>query len=83
MRRKLCDFYDMNALLEVPAIRERAMKFSVEDYHRFTEGQPTELLRGTIIEKMSRSPLHYATFQRLRRILSRCRPVATCGSKGR
>jgi len=58
MRRELGDFSYMNALLEVPAIRERALKFSVEDYHRFTEGQPTELLRGTIIEKTSRSPLH-------------------------
>lgn len=65
----------MNALLEVPAIRERVMKFSVEDYHRFTEGQPTELLRGTIIQKMSKSPLHYATFQRLRRILEKQVPA--------
>ena len=60
----------MNALLEVPAIRERAMKFSVEDYHRFTEGQPTELLRGTIIEKMSKSPPHSYTAHEIRDILA-------------
>ena len=66
----LCDFPHMNALLEVPAIRERVMKFSVEDYHRFTEGQPTELLRGTIIQKMSKSPAHQFFIDRLRKILA-------------
>ena len=60
----------MIAVLEVPAIRQRAMRFSVEDYHRFTEGQPTELLRGTIIQKMSKSPLHQFHADRLRKILS-------------
>ena len=61
----------MNALLELPAIRERVMKFSVEDYHRFTEGQPTELLRGTILQKMSKSFLHCETVRRLFKILDR------------
>ncbi|MEQ1861747.1 MAG: Uma2 family endonuclease [Chthoniobacteraceae bacterium] len=51
----------MTELLEVPAIRARAMKFSIEDYHRITEGQPTELLHGTIIRKMSKSPTHSST----------------------
>ena len=60
----------MIAVLEVPAIRQRAMRFSVKDYHRFTEGQPTELLRGTIIQKMSKSPLHYDTIEALREILT-------------
>ena len=59
----------MIALLEVPAIRQRAKRFSVADYQRLTEGQRTELLRGTIIEKMSKSPTHQFFLKRLRRIL--------------
>lgn len=39
----------MNALLEIPAIRQRAARLSVEDYHRLPE-LPVELLRGTILE---------------------------------
>src|SRR6266446_8260286 len=60
----------MTTLLEVPAIRERVMKFSVEDYHRFTEGQQTELLHGTIIKKMSKSPTHSSTAEEIRDILA-------------
>jgi Uma2 family endonuclease len=60
----------MTALLEVPAIRQRAMRISVADYHRLTEGQPTELLRGTIIEKMSKSPAHQFFVDRVRQILA-------------
>ena len=60
----------MTALLEMPAIRQRAKRFSVADYHRLTEGQPTELLRGTIIEKMSKSPAHQFFMNRLRKILA-------------
>lgn len=63
-------FPPTNALLEVPAIRERAMRFSVEDYHRYAEGQPTELLRGIILQKMSKSPLHYDTIELLRAMLT-------------
>ncbi len=59
----------MTALLEVPAIRQRAKRFSVADYQRLTEGQRTELLRGTIIEKMSKPPTHQFFLKRLRRIL--------------
>lgn len=40
----------MTELLEVPAIRQRVARLSVEDYHRLGE-LPVELLRGTIIEK--------------------------------
>ena len=59
----------MTALLEVPAIRQRAKRFSVADYQRLTEGQRTELLRGTIIEKMSKLPTHQFFLKRLRKIL--------------
>ena len=60
----------MTALLEVPAIRQRAKRFSVTDYQRLTEGQRTELLRGTIIEKMSKSPAHQYFIESLREILT-------------
>ena len=60
----------MTALLEVPAIRQRAFAVPVEAYHRLTDGMRTELLRGTIIEKMSKSPLHQFSADRLRKILS-------------
>ena len=60
----------MIALLEVPAIRQRAKRFSVADYQRLTEGQRTELLRGTIIEKMSKCPTHQFFLNRLRKILT-------------
>lgn len=60
----------MNTLLENPAIRQRVARLSVEDYHRLPE-LPVELLRGTIIDKMSKSPLHTAVADDLRDILSR------------
>jgi Uma2 family endonuclease len=59
----------MTALLELPAIRERVARLSVEEYHRLGE-LPIELLRGTIIEKVSKSPIHYTTLEDLRQILS-------------
>jgi Uma2 family endonuclease len=60
----------MTALLEMPEIRRQAFPISVEAYHRLTEGQRTELLRGTIISKMSKSPLHRFVSHRLREILA-------------
>ena len=59
----------MTALLEVPAIRQRVARLSVEEYHRLGD-LPVELLRGTIIEKMSKSPLHQFHVDRIRKILS-------------
>jgi Uma2 family endonuclease len=59
----------MNALLEMPEIRRQAFAVSVEAYHRLTEGQNTELLRGTIIQKMSKSPLHRFMADEIREIL--------------
>jgi Uma2 family endonuclease len=58
----------MNELLEVPAIRRRAKRFSVADYHLLGE-LPVELLRGTVIDKMPKSPLHQFFSDRLRQIL--------------
>jgi Uma2 family endonuclease len=62
--------YLMTALLELPAIRERAFSIPVEVYHRLSEGLKTELLRGTIIKKMSKSPLHIFIAHRLGKILA-------------
>jgi len=64
----------MTALLEVPAIRQRVSPLSVAEYHRLGEfnenGRRTELIRGIVIEKMSKSPLHYDTIENLREILA-------------
>jgi len=52
----------MLSILEVPTVRRQVAPISVETYHALGEQglveQNTELLRGVIIEKMSKSPLH-------------------------
>jgi Uma2 family endonuclease len=52
----------MAAILEIPEVRERVSPISVSEYHRLNErnenGRRTELIRGIVIEKMSKSPLH-------------------------
>jgi len=52
----------MSAILEIPEVRQRMSPLSVEEYHRLDEfnehGRRTELIRGFVIEKMSKSPLH-------------------------
>jgi Uma2 family endonuclease len=54
----------MAAILEIPEVRQRVSRLSVEEYHRLDEfnenGRRTELIRGIVIEKMSKSPLHSA-----------------------
>jgi Uma2 family endonuclease len=51
-----------SAILELPEVRQRVSPLSLEEYHRLGEynerGRRTELLRGIVIEKMSKSPLH-------------------------
>jgi len=48
--------------LDIPEVRQRISRLSVEEYHRLDEfnenGRRTELIRGIVIEKMSKSPLH-------------------------
>jgi Uma2 family endonuclease len=50
------------AILEIPEVLQRLSKLTVEEYHRLDEynenGRRTELIRGHVIEKMSKSPLH-------------------------
>jgi len=52
----------MSAILEIPEVRRRVSPLSVNEYHRLDEfnenGHRTELIRGIVIEKMSKSPLH-------------------------
>ncbi|MCP5518964.1 MAG: Uma2 family endonuclease [Verrucomicrobiales bacterium] len=59
----------MPAILELPEVRQRVSPLSVEEYHRLGEvserGRRTELIRGIVIEKMSKSPLHAAVAKRL------------------
>ncbi len=49
-------------MLEIPEVRARISPVTVEQYHQFPEfngnGRRTELIRGIVIEKMSKSPLH-------------------------
>ena len=64
----------MTALLEVPEIRERVSPLSVAEYHQLGEfnenGRRTELIRGILIEKNSKSPIHRFTAEQVRYILA-------------
>ena len=61
------------AILDMPEFRRRVSPLSVEEYHRLSEynenGHRTELIRGIIIEKMAKSPLHRTIATRLYRIV--------------
>jgi Uma2 family endonuclease len=60
-------------VLDVPEIRARVSPVSVAEYHHLGEfnenGRRTELIRGIIIEKRSKSPLHRYVANALRRTL--------------
>lgn len=68
----------MTALLDLPDVRERVHRLSVSDYHRLGElgmiSEDVELLRGIIVEKMSKSPLHEFVSQKLLMLLRRLAP---------
>ena len=59
----------MSALLELPEARARAHRLGMAAYQTLTElglvGKRAELLRGLIVEKMSKSPLHSELLERL------------------
>jgi len=66
-------------MLEQPAIRKQVQPLTVETYHRLGElgllGEKVELLRGVIVQQMSKSPIHCAVLQRLLRLLrAACEP---------
>ena len=64
----------MTAILEIPEVRQRVSRLSVAEYHRLEEfnqnGKRTELIRGIVFEKMSKSPLHATIVTRLFKILA-------------
>lgn len=63
----------MSAILEIPEVRQRVSPLSVEEYHLLGEfnenGRRTELVRGIVIEKMAKSPLHRFLASRLYKLL--------------
>jgi Uma2 family endonuclease len=58
-----------SVMLENAEIRARVAPVTVAQYHQFPEfdanGNRTELIRGILIEKMSKSPLHSSIARRL------------------
>jgi Uma2 family endonuclease len=68
----------MTAILEMPDVRRRISRLSVKEYHRLGEfnenGKRTELIRGIVIEKMSKSPLHSTIALRLFKLILRVLP---------
>lgn len=69
----------MVEILEIPEVRARVPRISVEEYHRqgeFNErGRRTELIRGVVIEKTSKSPLHSSIASRLYAHVSQLAPA--------
>jgi Uma2 family endonuclease len=63
----------MRALLELPGFRERVHPLSLETYHRLGQmgllSKKVELLRGIVVTKMSKSPLHELVCQKLMTLL--------------
>jgi hypothetical protein len=59
------------ATVDIPEVRQRISPLGVEEYHRLDEynenGRRTELIRGLVIEKMAKSPLHRAVTSLLSR----------------
>ena len=59
----------MPALLELPEVRQRLPRWSVRRYEQFIAlgafPKGVELLRGLVVEKMAKSPLHFTLTQRL------------------
>jgi Uma2 family endonuclease len=66
-------------ILDEPEIRGAALPLTVEQYHRLSaEGivpERTELLRGVVIEQMTKSPLHTFLVQRLTRWMESALPA--------
>ncbi len=68
----------MSAILEIPEVRQRVSHLSVQEYHQLGEfnedGRRTELIRGIIIEKISKSPAHRTIGSLLYDLLARLLP---------
>ena len=69
----------MSLLLDQAAIRARVHRVSVGDYHRMGElgmlDENHELLRGYVVKKMPKSPLHARILQKLLMLLFRAIPA--------
>lgn len=54
----------MSAILDLPEMRAIVTRWSVKDYERLADegilGKGVELIRGVIVQKMSKSPIHRA-----------------------
>ncbi len=63
----------MIGILEFPEVRQRVSRLSVGEYHQLGEfnenGKRTELIRGIVIEKMSKSPRHSSLSTRLYKLI--------------
>src|SRR5437764_11297811 len=63
----------MIALLDLPAVRQQVHLMSVDEYHRAGEtgvlSEDVELLRGLVVSKTAKSPLHELVAQKLMDIL--------------
>ena len=60
-------------ILDIPEVRARISTIGVAQYHQFPEfnanGRRTELIRGVVIEKKSKSPRHSSIARRLIKLL--------------
>ncbi len=69
-------------VLERPSLRARVSRMSVASYHQLCESDSravrTELIRGIVIDKMSKSPLHGSIASILQRILTPQLPPHFC-----
>ena len=69
----------MSQLLDQPTIRARVHRVSVGEYHRMGElgmlDESHELLRGYVVKKMPKSPLHVRILQKLLMLLIRSVPA--------
>ncbi len=69
----------MSAILDLPEARERVKRWTVAEYEHFTElgafRKNVELIRGIIVEKMSKSPLHVTIGLYLYRLLAHLLPA--------
>src|SRR5438046_102393 len=63
----------MTALLDLPEVRQQLHLMSVEEYHRAGEtgvlSEDVELLRGIVLAKPPKSPLHKLVAQKLMNVL--------------
>lgn len=64
----------MSAILDLPEMRARVHRWTVAEYEKLGDDpafRRSELIRGIIVEKLSKSPLHSALVRRLYRFLIR------------